>query len=90
MQLPQEESISWEYILMQGYPFMLTHIVLFNCSWVIKESNGEKFLRMWALEPAGLDDYEHYHIPVGANMVKLFLASVPQFSYPYNGHNDLV
>ena len=45
---------------------------------------------MWALEPAGLDDYEYYHIPVGANMVKLFLASVPQFSYPYNGQNDLV
>lgn len=51
---------------MQGHPFMSTHIVLFNCSRVIKGSNGEKFLQLWALEPAGLDDYEYYHLPAGA------------------------
>lgn len=26
---------------------------------------------------------------LGQNMIKLVFASVPQFSYPYNGYNDL-
>lgn len=42
MQLPQEASVSGRYILMQGDPFCwLSHSVCFNCSWVIKRSNGE-------------------------------------------------
>lgn len=89
MQLPQEENISWEYILMQGCPFMLSQIVLFNCSWVTERSNGEKLLQVRALEPACLDDYYYYHLLAGANWVKLFNASVRRFLYPYNGCNNI-
>lgn len=67
-------------------PFMLSHVVFFNCSWVIERNNEEKLLQMQALEPDCLDDY-YYPLLPGANVVQLFNASVPQFPYLLTAYN---